>query len=141
MGTRAQTLTGASLKLYINEKLFGLASSFTFQTTGNRRPIHGIDQPNAFELAPAANDVNGSITCMRIRLDGGLEGRGIAANDINIAAEKYISIMLVDRISDTVIFRVNQAAIDNQSWSIDARGIMKGSFSFQGITSINDSDT
>ncbi len=136
----AKTTTGAAYKLYINNRIFGIATGFEWVTSSGRRPIFGLDNVNAIELAPASNSVSGKIDCVRIRLDGGLEGRGINARDEDIMSEKYISIVLIDRLTDTVVFRCDNAAVQQQSWRVDAKNIMRGNFSFLGIDWTNESE-
>ena len=129
----AKTLTGASLKLYINGRPFGIATSIEFSVDSGRRQIFGLDQVTPFELAPGASRITGRIECNRLRQDGGLEGRGLATPDKWIMFEKYISIMLVDRLTDSIVLKVDQAAVSDQSWSIVSKDVMKGTFSFMGM--------
>ncbi len=132
---KSKSTTGAGYKLYINNRIFGVTTGFEWSSEVGRRPIYGLDNVNPFELAPSVNSVRGKVDCVRIRLDGGLEGRGITAGstDQDIISEKYISIVLIDRLTDTVIFRCDQCAVQSQSWRVDAKNVMRGNFSFLGI--------
>jgi hypothetical protein len=135
---KAQSTVGAGYKLYINNRIFGIATGFEFTTGAGRRPIFGLDNVGALELAPANNSVTGKVDCIRIRLDGGLEGRGIAARDEDVMLEKYISIILIDRLTDSVVFRCDQAAVQQQTWRVDAKQVMRGNFTFLGIDWTNE---
>lgn len=138
---RAISTTGASYKLWINNRIIGIATGFEWTSDPGRRPIYGLDQMQPFELAPGPSTITGRVDCIRVRDDGGLEGRGIAASDRNQTLEKYISIMLIDRVSDKVVFRCDQAAVNSQTWRVEAKGLLRGSFSFSGITWINESES
>jgi hypothetical protein len=55
-------------------------------------------------------------------------------------SEKYITITLVDRLTDKVILEVQHAAVDNQEWVADVRGLVRGSFTWEGIYWIGEND-
>ena len=137
---KANSAVGAGLKLYINNRVFGIATGFEWATNSGRRAIFGLDNVNAIELAPASNSVTGKVDCIRIKLDGGLEGRGIAANDDDILSEKYISIVLVDRLTDSVVFRCDTCAVQQQMWRTEAKNVMRGNFTFIGISWSNENE-
>ncbi len=126
-------LTQARLKLYINGIPFGIATEFGWQSSSGRRQLYGIDSVTPFELAPGGQSVTGNISCLRLTLDGGLEGRNIAAIDSRLTTEKYISILLLDKLTDTPVFWCPEAAVNSQRWSVNSRGILTGSFDFMGI--------
>lgn len=128
----AKTLSGPSVKIFINNKLLGFVTGVELKMSSGRRPIYELDSVTPAELAPGPRSVNGVVSVVRIRLDGGLEGRGIAATDRNIMLEKYISITLVDRLTDTVIFKCEEAAVNDQSWAIQSKNIVTGTFTFTG---------
>jgi hypothetical protein len=137
---KAQSLAGASLKLYINNRPVGIATGFDWTIDYGRTPIFGLDQVTAYELAPGQINVKGRIDCTRIKRDGGLEGRNIVASADNILNEKYINIILIDRDSGSIVFRAELAAIGIQNWRVDPKGILRGSFSFVGFQVTNELD-
>lgn len=55
---QAVSISGAGLKLYINNRVFGITTSFEWSSDTSRRPIYGLDQISAFELAPGASSVS-----------------------------------------------------------------------------------
>jgi len=118
----------------------GIVNSFEYSIDTGRKAIYGIDSIIPFELAPGPYSITGRIQCVRIRFDGGLEGRGISASQSNLLLEKYVSFSLVDRASDRVIFRLDDAAVITQNWIINERSVMRGSFSFEGLTWYSDSE-
>jgi hypothetical protein len=138
MGNIAQTTTGAGYKLYINNRVVGITTSFEFVADSTHKPIYGIDSILPNELLPMTVSVSGSIGCVRLSSHGGLEARGIAASNSELLLEKYISIKLIDRATDNIVFACNEAVINSQNWKVEARNIMRGTFSFTGITWHND---
>ena len=128
-----RSISGAGLKLYINGIPFGICTSINWASNAGRKPLYGIDSVLPHELAPGAQAVTGSIACMRLHNDGGLEGRGIAVPDSKIMLEKYIDIMLVDRVTGKPVLKVDRAAVNNQSWSVSARGLLEGTFQWEGL--------
>ena len=133
MGNLAQATVGSGVKLYINNRVFGIVTSFEWMLDGGRKAIRGIDQTTPFELAPTNSTLRGTINCVKVRGDGGLEGRAISAIESNVLLEKYISILLVDRLSGDVIFRCDKAAVNSQNWRVGAKELLRGSFTFEGL--------
>lgn len=129
---RPKVIRGGDLQVYINGKLFGITTSIHWQTDSGHRSIYGIDQYTPFEIAPGQATVKGAIDCYRLRLDGGLEGRGVLAPESKVLLEKYGSLAVVDRSTDTVILAVSGVIVSGQSWSAGAKGILSGSFNFEG---------
>ncbi len=76
----------------------------------------------------------------RVRYDGGLEGKGIAASQKDILSEKYIGIVVVDRVTDSVVFQCDRVAVTSQKWSVKSKGILEGSFSFEAIDIKNETE-
>lgn len=139
MGTPT-VLKGADLQIYINGRLFGVATGVRWNANDGRHAIFGIDQYTPFELAPGQCTITGSVECIAQRLDGGLEGRGIHAPEDMMMLEKYISIAIIDRSTDSVILAIENAAIDSQSWQAGAKGVVAGSFSFEGMGWTNEAE-
>lgn len=134
-----KTLTGAALSLYVNGIPFGVATGISWRTNAGRKPLYGIDSVLPFELAPGAQGVTVEIECYRLRGDGGLEGRGLAVPDSKIFKEKYIDILVIDRLTGLAIFRIDQAAVNSQSWRVNEKGVMQGNFELEGIEWENES--
>lgn len=130
----AKTLRGPDIKVFINGRIYAPVTSFRFNTATGRRPIMGIDQGTPFELAPGPQHVTGTIEVLRIRNSGGLEGAGIAAPESLILQEKYFTLTVIDRVTDSVILQIDEAALVDQNWSAVAKGVVAGSFSFEGMS-------
>lgn len=126
-------LTGANLKIYINGVPFGIATRVSWSINPNRRPIYGLDKSTPFELAPSTQSITGTMSVLRLRKDGGLIGRGIVASDRNLEREKYINIVIVDKATDSIVLKIDDAAVGNQNWEVGAKGILEGSFEWEGL--------
>lgn len=129
---------GSALIVYINSRPFGAATSIDWSVDVGRRAIYGLDQITPVELAPGPVKTTGRIECFRVRLDGGLEGRGFLAATQNLLSEKYIHIMVIDRLTDSVVFEAIDAAVNNQNWRAETKGILRGGFAFESITNANE---
>jgi len=140
MGSQSKTVVGAGLKIYINNRPFGIGTAIEWVSNNSKEEVFGVDQLTPFEIEPTRNSISGSIECTKVRNDGGLEGRGITASDTNTLLEKYISIYVVDRLSGAVIFKCQNALVTNQKWRVDGRGMVKGSFGFSGLNWTGESE-
>ena len=129
-----QIITGTDVLLYINGRRFSRVFSFDFDSSTPSKEIIGVDVTSVIELAPTISRCGGSIGLYRLRGDGGLEGAGISPPVQELPRGKYASIMLVDRITDTVIFSALNCHIEDQKWSIKTKSLMVGSAVFKALT-------
>lgn len=135
---KTKTLTGANLSIYINGKLFGICESFSYTIDTGRKEIRGIDSLFPFELAPTQVAVTGQMSVFRTANTAGLEGLGIAARDFVLPRERYFSITVIDRSTDSTPFKTDMAAVRHQNWDVAAQGLMRGTFSFVASGYAND---
>lgn len=135
-----RTLRGPDIQVYINGKLFAVATGVRWQADPGRHAIYGIDQYTPFELAPGQSRITGAVECVRHRQDGGIEGRGVAAPESQLMLEKYFGLAIVDRSTDTVILAIESAAVGSQNWQVSANGVMTGTFNFEGLGWSNESE-
>lgn len=131
-------ITGARLKVYINGRMVGEAIDFEYQSRTEKRPIYGIDSTEPFEFAPGRTVIRGRFSVLRPEGTGSLEGYGAISNFEDHPMEKYTSIMLYDRRLNAPVFQCDSAVILSQSWKVASRGIMTGSFEFEGFKWINE---
>lgn len=131
-------VSGARLKLYINNRFIGEVTDFKYSVTTQKKAIYGIDATEPFELAPGITVVRGSISLLRPAGLGSLEGYGFKSSLPDAAKEKYASIMLFDRAAGLPVFQSDRAAIITQNWQVAARGIMTGTFEFEAFNYINE---
>lgn len=130
---QVKVIRGADLQVYINGILFGVCTSIRWQSGKGNHAIHCIDQMDPFEIAPGQSYIRGTIEAIRLRRDGGFEGRGIIAPQRMTMLEKYFAMAVVDRSTDTVIMAIDRTSADNQSWSVAAKQELVGNFGFEGI--------
>lgn len=103
-----------------------------------RKEIRGIDTLEIVELAPVGASVRGSLQVYRFHRDGGIEAAGLAATFDSLTREKYASVMVIDRLTDTVLMQVDKFCVQHQNWAITPRSFVIGTVSFTGIDYNND---
>ena len=127
------TIKGASVILHVNGKPYAEVSSFDFSSATPAREIRGIDNIEVLELAVTTGSCSGAIGVYRLIGSGGAEGIGISTAYDELPALKYVMFQLIERLSDTVIFQATQARLENQGWSVAARGLMTGHLTFKAL--------
>jgi hypothetical protein len=128
---KARTITGASVICYVNGKVLGRATGFSFQSVTPRRAIYGIDSCEPYELAPTQAKVSGTISVVRTIGDGGADG--MVADFEDLSRERYFSIALVERGSDRVFFQASACSLVSQLWSIPSKSHISGTLSFEAL--------
>lgn len=126
-------LAGAHVVLAVNGRVVGRVVSFRWTRRRSVRRVQGIDQIVASELVPGPVVVAGQIGIIRTRRDGGAEGAGFIPPTPDLTREQYVSLMLRDRTSDTVVVRVDQALIESEGWQAEVKNIISATLSFEGI--------
>jgi hypothetical protein len=127
-------VVGAGCKCFINGRDIGIVSGIQWQGITPRERIGGLDTNIPFERGIGASEVGGVISVLKTHSDGGAARMGIAASFRHVIREKYFTLMLVDRITDEVVFRADDCSVDAQSWNVQAKQIVTGTFSWKGIT-------
>jgi len=131
-------LTGAHVVAIINGRMVGRVIGFAWT---KRRPIRraqGVDLITASELIPGPVAGDGQIRLVRTRRDGGAEGAGLIPAGPDLTREQYVSILLRDRVSDTVVARFDQCLIASEGWNVEPKNIISASLSFEGIDVTNE---
>lgn len=131
-------VSGARVKLYINNRFIGEVVDFSYAASAQKRPVYGIDATEPFEFVPGITSVRGRVTVLRPAGLGSLEGYGVVSSFEDAAREKYVSIMLLDRQNQMPVFQSDRAVITSQNWQVRARGLMTGSYEFEGFKWINE---
>jgi hypothetical protein len=131
---RNKVLVGAGIRCLLNGVDIGIVTGIQWNIQTAREEEKGIDVLGAYELSPTSTSVSGSLSILKIRDDGGLEGWSIVKPLPQISEDEYFTLELKDRLSASTYLKVEHAAIDGQSWSVSARGIASGQFSFHGLT-------
>lgn len=138
---RSHLVTGAKVKVFLNGRVFGRVLAFRFSSATPKKPIHGIDSTEPYELAVTTTSCKGSITILRLSGDGGAEGAGIAAPYPELSREQYFSLTVVEHHTDRVLFRANRCSLLNQDWDFPAKGLVVGTLQFEAIDWDNELST
>lgn len=125
--------TGAKVVCYINGFVYGLVTGMSFGSATPHKELRGIDSQFPIELAPTMVSISGQLELLRRAGDGGLEAAGITAQFQQITQQRYFSIMLLDRLTNSVLFQANYCVCTGQQWGIPSRGIVTGSFPFTAL--------
>jgi hypothetical protein len=123
---------------YINSVPFARCCGLTLDIYTPRKELRGIDTLEIVELAPTGASVQGQLQVYRFHRDGGIEAAGLAATFDSLTREKYASVMVLDRSTDTVLVQVNKFCVQHQHWSITPKSFVIGTVSFTGMDYNND---
>ena len=129
---RSLVLTGANIKLYINNKIYKEVQSLSFTVDYSESEIYGIDVAYAQEIATTRISVRGTISGIRVKLSGGLQASSIRPLFTDVAASPYISIRIQDGESSEDIIFIPNAKVTRESHSIATKSTYKLSFDFIG---------
>lgn len=129
---RSLVLTGAHVKLYINNKVYNVVQSISLSVDYGETEIYGIDAAYPQEIAPTKVSVRGSVNGLRLKLSGGLQASNLRPLFTDVAASPYISIRIQDRDSQEDILFIPNAKVTRESHSIATKSTYKLSFDFVG---------
>lgn len=133
------SIAGAHLKVYVNGKLLGYATAVpAWNVRSEWGRLREIDSVMTRQMAPRVFEVSGVVQVLRGRATGGAEGAGLVASGENMLRQKYCTIEIQDRITQDLVYRALRCTIQQQQWKMDARGLVQGSFSFDGIAFSNE---
>jgi hypothetical protein len=138
--SQAVTLKGAEVKCYMNGKLYAEVQSIQYVTDYGETEIFGIDSPFPQEIAPGQIKVQGTVSGLVIKGLGGLQAYDLRSKINEILHAPYTSLRLKDRHSDTDLFFLPQMKVTSEQISIQAKGVVKISFTFKGIIPYNPID-
>jgi len=126
-------LSGAHIKLWINNVPYNVVQSLTLNVDYGEEEIRGIDVGYAQEIAPGRISVSGSVQGLRIKNEGGLQGQTIRPLFTDLLASPYISIRIQDRSTEEDIVYIPQAKVTSESHTASAKSTYKMSFNFIGM--------
>lgn len=126
------TLTGAHIKLYINNQVYKVVQSITITVDYGEQEIYGIDAAHAQEIAPTRLSIRGSVQGLRVKYSGGLQAQTIRPLFIDLLASPYISIRIQDRQSSEDILYIPQAKVSQETHTIATKTTYKMNFNFVG---------
>lgn len=126
------TLTGAHIKLYINNQVYKVVQSITLTIDYGEQEIYGIDAAHAQEIAPTRLSVRGSVQGLRVKNSGGLQASNMRPLFIDLLASPYISIRIQDRSTSEDILYIPQAKVSQESHTAATKSTYKMNFNFVG---------
>ncbi len=129
---RSRLVTGAMVLVYINNQMFGRCADLSWGADTPQKELHTVDMLPPAELIPGPVSVRGSMQIYKLHKDGGIEAAGLAATWADITRQKYFSIVVLDRVTDTVVFRADKCATTSQNWR-NGRGHIMGTIGFSGL--------
>lgn len=133
MSAQSLIVTGASVRVFINGRLYGNVTSFKFTSETPGKEIHGLDSVEPDEIATTVARVSGSLGMYRLIASGGLQGIGVQPEYADLPAGKYFTLSLVERSTDTTIFEASQCRAERESWDFAAKQQSQGQLDFKGI--------
>lgn len=135
---RPRIVVSARVLCFINGKLIGRVTSFSWNSLTPHKPARGMDVPYVLELMPTTVSVSFTMGLLRTIADGGAQGAGITVPQSVVSSQKYFTIVLVERNTDTTLFRADYCMAESEGWAIPAKGIMAGTVSGVGVLWTND---
>lgn len=134
------TLRGADIKIYISGKLYPEAQSANWTIDYGENEIYGVDSQFPQEISPNRLSVQGSITGVRVKSSGGLQGYDARSKISEILYAPYTSLRIKDRHSGRDILWLPQMKVTSESVQIQAKGVVRLNFNFKGIIPYNELD-
>ncbi len=129
---------GAAVVCRINGIDYGFVTGIKLDTPTPRGKARGIDSPFIIDLMPTTIETGGSVEVLRLINDGGLEARNLVLSPRYFIVEKHFTLELVERQTDTILYRAKYCSVENQSWNVVAKGMVTGTFNFTGVVAYND---
>lgn len=136
----SKVISGALLKVFINEVLYAEVNSVSYTIDYGTTQIYGIDSPFAQEIAPTRYSVSGSISGLRLKLSGGLQGYAAVFRYDDLLSSPYVSIRLQERSQQEDILYIPNAMVGSQSLQAGAKGTALLSFNFTGLIGLEPLD-
>lgn len=135
-------VAGHHVKCFINGILLGYVTGMPQWVIDTEyRETREIDSNTSVELIPGPFRVSGAFTVLRGRSTGGLEGAGIAATAEKMLLQKYLTIELIDRLTDQTIFRATRCQVTKQSWTTAPKQLVTGTFTWVGLRFENEAQS
>lgn len=125
-------LTGAHIKVYINNQLYKTVQSISLTVDYGEVEEYGIDAAYAQEITPTRLTIKGGVQGLRVKNSGGLQAQNIRPLFLDILASPYISIRIQDRSTGEDILYIPQAKVSQESHQIATKSTYKMNFNFVG---------
>ena len=136
----SKVLKGAEIKVYIADKLFPEIQQISYTIDYGEQEIYGIDSAHPQEIRTTKVSVQGSVSGVRVKFSGGLQGHAARTKIHEILHGPYVPLRIVDRQTDTPIFYLPHMKIATESLSMQSKRTVVFSFTFKGIIPYNELD-
>ena len=133
-------IKGAEIKTYVGGKLYPEVQQIQYTIDYGEYEIHGIDSAFPQEIASSKVTVNGSVTGLRIKFTGGLQGYHLRTKINQILHAPYVSLRIQDRQTEQDLFWLPQMKVSSESFQVVAKGIVVVNFKFKGIIPYSELD-
>jgi hypothetical protein len=133
-------VTSPHCVVYINSVPFARTCGLTYDVMSPRKELRGVDVLEPVELVPTSLAIHGTFQVYRLHQDGGLEAAGLIATWKKMTKERYASLMVLDRSTDTVLLQVDKFCVNSQSWRVVPKSFVLGTVSWSGFSYSNDSE-
>lgn len=137
---QSSVLKGAECKLYIGGKLYPEVQQIAYTIDYGEQEIYGIDSIFAQEIATTRISVQGTISGVRVKLSGGLQGKDVVTKINQRIFAPYVSFEIRERHSDTKLIFIPQCKVTAETVQIASKGTVKLNFTFKGIIPYNPLD-
>jgi hypothetical protein len=134
------------LRVMINGRLYGYATALNYTITQGQKPILTVDSAFPAEIAQGASTsmIEGQLTIFKMKGSSpeaagfigartGTNGQSTDPTDSQLGAALYSVLEIYDRLSNNPILKAYYVMFGSQSWSVQAKNIMQGTVTFQGI--------
>lgn len=135
---RPRLVSSARVNCYINGKLIGRVTGINWNSSTPHREARGVDDMFVQEFMPMTVGISGTIMLVRMIGDGGAQGVGISVPQSMVSKEKYFTMVLVERETDTTLFRMEQGVCHGENWQVTAKQLLAGVVNFSGIAWSNE---
>lgn len=125
-----QVVSGAHVVVYLNNQVYSRVKEISFQSTEPAREVQTIDTLLPAEEIPGPVRCRVTMRVYRLHRDGGAQGAGATTTWADITRQKYAAVVVIDRATDTVIFRADRAKLVSEDWPV-GRALMEGTLVFQ----------
>lgn len=137
MGLGTATFSAPRVVLIINGVTFGTAQSCEWTITYGTKPINELDRVVARELTPTIYSCNFKVSGAKVMAQNFDESGILAAPGTNYL-QSYMTLAILDRITNVPLIYIEAGMIDSVSYNISAKGIMNFDLSGVGIAALND---
>ncbi len=127
-------LPSAHCVAFINGSRRGDVIDFSWISNTPKKEERGIDEVEAVELSPTTASVEFQMTVWWKKAGGGARNAGVVANNPNISLEKYFTVLIVDRQTQTIVFRADHCSMESEEPSIVGKGLVASKWRVKALS-------